>query len=214
MLFCKIKARLYTAPTPSSQSLTPPLPLTLNSPPRNFHWVISRHIQPQILLWEFPHLSARVETPASVWPSLSRSSGSDGRTVLHVGPCCFQQLFLYLGVKQTTKKPTIATANPAPLGHVLPSVAFFPLALWSCYLQTLARDLRALSRPGTQLRDFRRQASSSPSAPPIHSPTFLSSAAAWEPEIPPRTLSPSTWWSDLWTTSSSLARNSSASWDL
>ena len=75
--------------------------------------------------------------------------------VLHVGPCCFQKLFLYLGVKQTTKKHKIATANPAPLGLVLPSVAFFPLPLWSRYLQTLAHDPRALSPgPGTQLRDW------------------------------------------------------------
>ena len=131
--------------------------------------------------------------PQPVCASLFHSSGPDGTTVLHVGPCCFQQLFLYLGVKQTTKKHTIATANPAPLGLVLPSVAFFPLALSSRYLQTLARDPRALSPgPGTQLRDFRRRASSSPTAPPIHSLTFLSSATAWEPEIPPRTLSPST----------------------
>ena len=155
VLFRKIKACLYTAPAPSSQPLTPPLPPTLNSATKNFHWVISRLIHPQTLLWEFPHLSARVETPASMCPSFSRSSGSDGRTVLHVGPCCFQKLFLYLGVKQTTKKHTIATANPAPLGLLLPSVAFFPLALWLHYLQILARYPRALPPgPGTQLRDW------------------------------------------------------------
>ena len=144
VMFRKVKAHLYAAPAPSSQPLTPPLPATLNSATKDVHGVISRLVHPQTGLREFPHLLARVETPAGYVPRSGAARGLMGErsSVWVLAASSSYSSTLLLSKQQ--KKRTRATAKPTPLGLLLPSAAFFPLDLGSL-LQTPARD------PGTQL---------------------------------------------------------------
>ena len=143
-MFRKVKARLYAAPAPSRQALTPPLPPTLNSATKNVHGVISRLVRPQTGLRELPHLLARVETAAGYVPRSGAARGLMGErsSVWVLAASSSYSSTLLLSKQQ--KKRTRATAKPTPLGLLLPSAAFFPLDLGSL-LQTPARD------PGTQL---------------------------------------------------------------
>ena len=162
-MFRKVKACLYAAPAPSSQPLTPPLPPSLNSATKNVHGVISRLVRPQTGLREFPHLSARVETPAGCEPHSGAALGLMGERSSVWVLAASSSYSSTLVLNKQPKKHTRATAKPAPLGLLLPSAAFFPLDLGS-----LLPDSSPWSRHSAH--DFRGQAGGSPSAPSIRSP--------------------------------------------
>ena len=162
-MFRKVKARLYAAPAPSSQPLTPPLPPTLNSATKNVHGVISRLVRPQTGLREFPHLLARVETPAGYVPRSGAARGLMGERSSVWVLAASSSYSSTLVLSKQPKKRTRATAKPAPLGLLLPSAAFFTLDLGS-----LLPDSSLWSRHSAH--DFRRRAGGLPSALSIRSP--------------------------------------------